>query len=144
MQARGGMEGGEWKVPPTNGRCHPREKSRALVITDTEGFRRLFWLALWGGLICQIKCGETCFASWRHGLAGLSCSLPTKVDGEWSLYGFTDLDSVDRSEVGKVEKCKKWVAPLGFPESQANRYNTSRVCFADPANRFSNNNGVLS
>jgi hypothetical protein len=46
---------------------------------NAEGFRRPFWLALWGGMICQVKGGEPCFTTSRHGLAGLSCSPPTKV-----------------------------------------------------------------
>lgn len=66
-------------VPRT---CHARiDHTHSLVSgraerwpsRNAEGFRRPAWLALWDGMICQVKYGEPCFASSRYGLAVLSC-----------------------------------------------------------------------
>lgn len=80
-------------------------QDRAMAITDSEGFRRPVWLALWGGMICQVKGGEPCFASSRNWQVDLSCFHRRRsMAGERRKYGFTDLDSVDRSGAEKPRR----------------------------------------
>jgi hypothetical protein len=66
-------------VPRT---CHARiDHTHSLVSGRTErwpsrnaeGFRRTVWLALWRGMICQVRGGEPYFATTRYWQVDLSC-----------------------------------------------------------------------